>query len=63
VQTFQERAALSAHNGAVLGVCFSPDGKTLASCGADQTIKLWEAYPRQTPGGPTSAPEPASKVP
>ena len=31
------------HEGPVLSVAWSPDGKTLASGSDDQTVKLWEA--------------------
>src|SRR5262245_22882539 len=32
---------LDAHRGSVLDVAFSPDGKVLASCSRDRTIKFW----------------------
>jgi WD40 repeat protein len=36
----------SGHSDTVFGVCFSPDGKMLATCGADKFVKVWEM-----PGG------------
>jgi WD40 repeat protein len=36
---------LSGHTGAVRGVAFSPDGKTLASGGVDGNIVLWGVPP------------------
>ena len=35
-------ASQKAHSGFVQGLAFSPDGNTLATCGADQVIQLWE---------------------
>src|SRR5205823_5062904 len=32
----------SGHSDTVFGVCFSPDGKMLATCGADKLVKTWE---------------------
>ena len=34
------------HSDTVFGVCYSPDGKMLATCGADKFVKTWEM-----PGG------------
>ena len=34
---------LTGHSNAVLGCCFSPDGKLFATCAADHSIVLWDA--------------------
>jgi WD40 repeat protein len=41
LKAFKEKEAPDGHSDSVLTVCFSPDGKLLATAGMDQKIKVW----------------------
>jgi WD40 repeat protein len=47
LQSGQEVLTLKGHTNGVTSVCFSPDGKRIASASSDETVKVWEAQTGQ----------------
>jgi eukaryotic-like serine/threonine-protein kinase len=47
VASGQELGVLDGHRAYVIALAFWPDGKTLASAGADQTIRIWDVKERR----------------
>lgn len=43
---------IDAHRGTITDLAFSPDGRSLASTGADQALRVWSISPRATPPPP-----------
>ncbi len=50
--THRQIGMLTGHTGEVNSVAFAPDGGTLASAGADQSVRLWDTATHRRIGEP-----------
>jgi WD40 repeat protein len=62
VATHNLVARLTGHTGSVLGVAFSPDGRTLATTSSDKTVRLWEVAGGRLVATLTGHTEPVARV-
>ena len=46
---------LTGHTDVVDAIAFTPDGRTMATAGADHSVRLWDVASRQPLGGPLEA--------
>ena len=54
------RGHLSGHDDRVLHVTLSPDGETVVSAGADETLRFWSVFSHGKSKSPTNKLEPLS---
>lgn len=45
------RATLKGHTSTVWSLCFDTEGKRMASCSDDRTVKIWKEYPSESGQG------------
>ena len=58
--TLTKAADLTGHTGRVLNMAVSPDGSTVVSAGADETLRFWRCFCEPAGSAPTKAAKPAA---
>jgi WD40 repeat protein len=56
-ETHATVAQFRGHEGSIAFAAFSPDGRRLATCGVDRTVRLWEIDPLTLPSHPSEGGE------